>query len=73
MIDEMLVQVAQIAPVVMLLVVAVIYFRKREVKKEDEIVRLQNEIRMSEKENVILLYKVTAVLEKITKKKLDDE
>ncbi len=69
-IEEMLLNIlselATIGPIVALLIAAIIYFLKRENKKDVEIEELQEQLRESEKENLTALYKTTALFEKFT-------
>ncbi len=74
MVEELLIELVKIGPIVTLLVAAVIYFLKREKKKEQEIEKLNEELRESEKENLTALYKTTVLFEqfKIELERLKD-
>jgi len=61
----LLMKLAQLAPVISLLVVAVIYFLKREKKYSIQISSLHKELREQDKSNLTALLKVTTVLDKV--------
>lgn len=68
MTEEILMSLIKMGPVVGLLVAAVWYFLAREKKLEEEVYNLNKELRENEKENVTLLYKVLAWMEKLNDK-----
>lgn len=68
MTEEILMSLIKMGPVVALLVAAVWYFLAREKKLEEEVDNLNKELRENEKQNVTLLYKVLAWMEKLNDK-----
>lgn len=62
--EDLLFELAKIGPVVAVLVAAVFYFYKREKSKDEQIQKLHDELRESEKENLTALHKLLAYLEK---------
>ena len=63
---EILGNIAEYSVVVALLVVMVIYFLQKEKKKEAEIVALQKELRDTEKDNVVMLLKLSGLMDKLS-------
>jgi preprotein translocase subunit YajC len=57
--------IAQYGIAFVVLAAAIIYFLRRESKKEDEIKTLHQELRNAEKENLTALQKVTGVMERM--------
>jgi hypothetical protein len=66
--DSLLMQVAQGGIAFSILVAAILYFLKREKKKDKEIEDLNTLLREVEKENLTALYKVLNYLEKAQEK-----
>lgn len=65
---ELLTELAKISPLIALMVVAIIYFIKKETGYKAEITQLQAELRESEKDNLTALYKVTNIFETVLAK-----
>ena len=63
---EILTNIAEYSVVVALLVVMVIYFMNKEKKKDTEISDLHKELRETEKENLTLLLKISALMDKLS-------
>lgn len=63
---EILKNIAEYSVVVALLVVMVIYFMNKEKKKDTEISDLHKELRETEKENLTLLLKISALMDKLS-------
>lgn len=63
--EDLLLTLAQQGPLISLLVIAIIYFLKREKKKDDIIEGLHEELRETEKEHLVLMNKLVAYLDKI--------
>ena len=68
MMEQILTNIADIAPVIGVLVVGIFYFFKKEKEYKQEISDLQAELRNCEKENLTVLMKVLAFFEKIEDK-----
>lgn len=66
--EEILIEIAKLAPVVGLLVYAVWWMNKLITKKDDTIEILNTEIKEGNKENLSLLYKVLGFFEKLEDK-----
>jgi len=66
--EELLLGIAKLSPVIALLIASIFYFLKREKKFEAQIEELHKELRDSDKENVSLLIKVSATLDKLVNK-----
>jgi preprotein translocase subunit YajC len=63
--NELLLNLAQLGPIVALLIVAILYFLKREQKKDLEIEALHKELRENEKESLTALLKLSALIDKM--------
>lgn len=66
--EELLTELAKMGPVIAVLISAIYYFLGREKKYEEKIEELNKEIREIDKENVSLLIRISATLEKLTNK-----
>lgn len=64
--EEVLIQIAKIAPVVAVLVIALRYFLKKEKIYQKQIKDLNEEVRSIEKENLIMINKLADALDKIS-------
>jgi uncharacterized protein YoxC len=64
MINDIMMNIAQMGVAFSLLIAAVYYFQKKEKAKDVEIQELNKIIREIEKENLTTLYKVISILEK---------
>jgi len=66
--EQLLINLADVAPIVGVLVIGIFYFFKKEKEYKQEISDLQAELRNCEKENLTVLMKVLAFFEKIEEK-----
>lgn len=66
--EEILVNIAKMGPVVGLLIAAIWYFLNREKVKDQEIKELRDQMKESDKENLTALLKVSALIEKLIDK-----
>lgn len=64
--EEVLIQIAKIAPVIAVLVIALRYFLKKEKIYQKQIKDLNEEVRSIEKENLIMINKLADALDKIS-------
>lgn len=63
--DVLLMKLAELGPIIALLVIAIYYFLKKESEYKKQISDLNLELRATEKENLTVLYKVLAYLKKL--------
>ena len=64
--EELLLNIANYGIAFSVLIAVIFYFLGKEKKKDAEIEELHKELRDSEKENLTTLYKVMALMEKLT-------
>lgn len=64
MLDEILMSIAKLAPVVAVLVAAVWYFLNKEKKYQKQIEDLNQQLRQNEKESLELMVKLAATMDK---------
>jgi hypothetical protein len=69
--EEILLGLVQLSPVVAILIWVIFHFKSEIKIKDDEIQELHKELRAAEKENLTMLMKTVAFFEKIADK-LDD-
>jgi uncharacterized membrane protein YvbJ len=65
MLEETLGRIAEYGVIVAILVAIILYFYKREDKKDAEIEKLHNELRENEKESLTALLKLSALIDKM--------
>ena len=65
MIDETLETLISLGPVVSILISIIVYLYKKLTKTEEDITKLNDYIRESDKSNIIILDKITHTLDKI--------
>jgi uncharacterized membrane protein YvbJ len=65
MLEETLGRIAEYGVIVAILVAIILYFYKREEKKDAEIEKLHNELRENEKESLTALLKLSALIDKM--------
>lgn len=70
--DEVLIQIAKVAPVIAVLVIALRYFLRKEKLYQKQIKDLNDEIRQSEKDNLDILDKLANVIEKLSNNVVDN-
>lgn len=64
--EELIMSLAQLSPVVAILIWVIIHFKGEIVKKDEEIHKLNEQLRAADKENLTVLAKTVAFFEKIT-------
>ena len=63
--EDLLLEIAKIGPVFTLLIIAIWYFLSREKKKDKEIEKLNLQLRESDRDNLAVLLKVAALIDKV--------